>query len=83
MGWEWGLLGVPTKVPMQMRSNWVALTSEEELGGDGGVENPCEGGGGFAKGKHPGGVVLFKTVRCLRIMCLFMSRILVFHQQDG
>ena len=28
--WESGLVGVPTKVPMQMRSNWVALTGEEE-----------------------------------------------------
>ena len=28
--WESGLVGVPTKVPMQMSTNWVALTGEEE-----------------------------------------------------
>ena len=55
-------------------------TSEEETGGDGNVEDPCGRGGGFAKGKHPGGVFLFKTVLgkrqldvCTSSLCLLVG----------
>ena len=45
------------------RSSWVALTGEEEPGGDGGVEDFCgRGEEEFARGKQPGGVVLFKQL---------------------
>ena len=56
--------------------------------GDGGVEDFCgRGEEEFARGKRPGGAVLLKTlrgcsrkvkVRCLQIICLFMSRIWFF-----
>ena len=42
--------------------SWVALTGEEEPGGDGGVEDFCgRGEVEFARGKNPRGVVLFKN----------------------
>ena len=47
---------------MKTSSDWVALTGEEEPGGDGGVEDFCgRGEVEFARGKTPGGVVLFKN----------------------
>ena len=42
--------------------SWVAMTGEEEPGGDGGVDDFCgRGEEEFARGKRPGGAVLFKN----------------------
>ena len=49
--------------------SWVAMTGEEEPGGDGGVEDFCgRGEEEFVRGKPPGGAVLFKnSVRKVKV----------------
>ena len=42
--------------------SWVALTGEEEPGGMEALRTCGRGEEEFARGKHPGGVILFKKL---------------------